>query len=126
MQFTTPDGLVYYEYPRWDGGYCGAYDTNGDIDVRDAAVDESDAARNYGMKNAIRANFGIPTNSRLYDQHPDIQEFRVRKWDLDNNNDYEKIEIIINDQFVFSTTSDPDGDGVDLVDAFDAAGWRPP
>jgi hypothetical protein len=80
---------------------------------------KADEYHKGSMKLTIKSFFDIPTYSRLYDQHPHIQEFRIRSF-LDDDNNCEKKEIIINDQIVFSTTSDLDG--VDLVDAFDAAG----
>ena len=76
---TTVDGIDYY---RASG--LGDVDINGDMifDFCDSAVDQNDAARhNDNIAIAIRANFGTQTDSKLHQDYPDIEEFRIRNWD---------------------------------------------
>ena len=129
---TTPDGLNFYEKKSdmyITGTYRGAYDTNNDgvIDVRDSAVDQAKADQLHkgSMPLTIKSFFGIPTDSKMYDQHPNIEEFRIRAHYLDDDKKADKIEIIINDKIVHTTTTDTDNDGgIDIGDAVKELGWR--
>ena len=128
--YTTPDGLQFvgpYGHDECDGMYLPSYDTDGDgdIDATDSAVGPSDASRhNNNIAIAIRANFGIQTTSKLYQDYPDIEEIRVRQWDSDNDGNHDKIEILINYEVVHSTTTDTDQDGgVSFKDALIELGW---
>ncbi|TFH42778.1 MAG: hypothetical protein E4G94_05745 [ANME-2 cluster archaeon] len=126
--YTTPDGLKFfgpYGHDEADGQYVPVYDTDGDIDARDSAVGPNDAAIDGNIANAIRYNFGIPQNSKLHQDYPNIEEFRIRKWDFDGDRKFlDKVEILINDKIVHSSTTDIDGkNGVNIVDTFSELGW---
>ena len=105
--------------------YLPSYDTDGDIDARDSAVGPSDASRwNNNMAKAIDANFGIPTTSKLHQDYPNIEEFRVRQWDSDNDGNHDKIEILINGEVVYITTTDTNQDGsINLNDIMTQLDW---
>ncbi len=129
--YTTPDGLKFfgpYGHDEADGQYVPVYDTDGDgkIDAEDSAVGPNDAARwNNNIAKAIDANFGIPTTSKLHQDYPDIEEFRIRGWNSDNDDVCEKIEIIINDEIVDSTTTDVDGNGrININDVLTKLDWK--
>jgi len=124
---TTPDGMTFYGSPKGnDNIYLSSYDTDGDgdIDARDSAVGPSDAARwNNNIAKAINANFGIPTNSKLHQDYPNIEEFRTRSW-LNENDERIKIEILINHAVVYSTTTDTNQDGsINLNDILTDLNW---
>ncbi|MCJ7615221.1 MAG: hypothetical protein MUO43_01645 [Desulfobacterales bacterium] len=128
--YTTPDGLQFvgpYGHDDEDGMYLPSYDTDGDgdIDARDSAVGPSDASRwNNNMAKAIDANFGIPTTSKLHQDYPNIEEFRVRQWDSDNDGNHDKIEILINGEVVYITTTDTNQDGsINLNDIMTQLDW---
>ena len=126
---TTPDGMSYFVKPHQHDGYWAAYDTDGDgdIDVRDSVVNQpmADQYDNSDIKKTIRGFFGIPTTSKLHQDYPNIEEFRIRKWDLDGDGHFlDKIEILINGEIVHTTTTDVDGkSGVNMLDAFLELGW---
>ena len=125
---TTPDGMTFYGSPKSnDNKYLPSYDTDGDgdIDARDSAVGPSDASRwNNNMAKAIDSNFGIPTTSKLHQDYPNIEEFRVRQWDSDNDGNHDKIEILINGEVVYITTTDTNQDGsINLNDIMTQLDW---
>ena len=128
VQKITPDGLIFYEKAKLgDDGFRSSYDTDGDIDVRDSVVNQpmADQYDNSDIKKTIRGFFGIPTTSKLHQDYPNIEEFRIRKWDLDGDGHFlDKIEILINGEIVHTTTTDVDGkSGVNMLDAFLELGW---
>ncbi len=125
---TTPDGMSYFVKPHQHDGYWAAYDTDGDgdIDATDSAVGPGEASRDGGnIAISIRGIIGIPTTSKLHQDYPNIEEFRIRKWDLDGDGHFlDKIEILINGEIVHTTTTDVDGkSGVNMLDAFLELGW---
>ncbi|MBW6471478.1 MAG: hypothetical protein K0A90_09735 [Methanosarcinaceae archaeon] len=127
---TTPDGMTFYGSPKGnDNIYLSSYDTDGDgdLDARDRAVNQAMAYEyhNGNMNLIIFSFFGIPKDSKLHQDYPNIEEFRVRQWDLDGDDKFkEKVEIIINDKVIYSTTTDIDGkNGVNMGDAFLDLGW---
>ena len=128
--YTTPDGLTFvgpYGHDECDGMYLPSYDTDGDgdIDAKDSAVGPNDAARhNNNIAIAIRATFGIPTTSKLHQDYPDIEEFRIRHWDLNNDGNHDKIDILINHKVIYTTTTDTNQDGsINLNDVLTELGW---
>ena len=129
VQKITPDGLIFYEKAKLEGvtEYRGAYDTDGDIDARDGAVGPNDASRDGGnIAISIRGIIGIPTTSKLHQDYPDIEELRIRQWDFDENDDdyYDKIEVIINNKVIHNTTTDVNGDGyIGFDDTLIELGW---
>ena len=90
---TTPDGLNFYEKESdlyVTNTYRGAYDTDGDgkINVKDSAIDQpmADQYDNGNIKKTIKGIYGIPIDSKMYQDHPEvIKEIRVRQTDLDGD-----------------------------------------
>jgi len=120
---TTVDGIPHYAFSG-----NGAFDIDSDwkSDFTDSAVGPSDASRwNNNMAKAIDSNFGIPTTSKLHQDYPNIEEFRIRKWDLDDDKIFkEKVEIIINGKIIYSTTTDTNNNGgIDILDVMTDLGW---
>ncbi|MDO9516461.1 MAG: hypothetical protein Q7J10_00260, partial [Methanosarcinaceae archaeon] len=120
---TTVDGIPHYAFSG-----NGAFDIDGDgiYDFTDSAVGPGEASRDGGnIAITIRGYFGIPTTSKLHQDYLDIEEFRIRKWDLDGDGHFlDKIEILINGEIVYSSTTDIDGkNGVNMLDAFLELGW---
>ena len=129
---TTPDGLNFFEKESdvyVTNTYRGAYDidNDGDIDIKESVIDQDDAARDGNIANSIRAIYGIPIDSKMYDEFPEgIQELRERKHDLDGDGKFkEQVDLLINGKIVCSTTTDTDQDGgISLNDILIERGWK--
>ena len=128
---TTPDGMTFYGSPNSnDNKYLPAYDTDGDgdIDAKDSAVNQpmADQYNNGDIKKTIKGFFGIPIDSKLHQNYPDIKEFRIRKWDLDGDKIFkEKVEILINGKIIYSTTTDTNNNsGIDILDVMTDLDWQ--
>ena len=126
---TTPDGMSYFVKPHQHDGYWAEYDTDGDgdIDACDGAVGPHEVSfyHDDNIKQTIRGIMGIPIDSKLYQDYPDIEELRIRQWDLDGDGKFkEKIDLLINGEIVYTTTTNTNHDGgVGPTDAFLDLGW---
>lgn len=108
------------------------YDTDADgkMDLRDDTANIK-SMRFHGYSNMadeLQSVFGISPESKLYEEYPDIEEFRVRAWDLNKDGDAgdagDKLEIFVNGKVVVSVSGDIDGDGgLGLGDVLKVKGW---
>lgn len=82
---TTVDGIPHYAFSG-----NGKFDLDGDgiYDITDSAINQpmADQYDNGNIKKTIKGIYGIPIDSKMYQDHPEvIKEIRVRQTDLDGD-----------------------------------------
>jgi len=125
VQYTTPDGMVYYARPNGIDGYRNIYDLNGDgsVNAQDGCLSRSDFKTDFDFKLHLKMNWKVPYDSDFYEEYPDFKELRFRSFDLNGNfNSHDlndQVQLIIDDEVVLTIKNDLNGDGfINMKDIF--------